>query len=88
LNEADPAQCAVPLAAAQPQDPLAAAARSARNSGVSLIDLTDHFCDSRDCYAVIGGVVVYFDTNHLNAEFSALLGPILGKSVASPGSRG
>lgn len=81
LKAADPAQCAVPLAAAQPQDPLTIATRTARNPGVSLIDLTSYFCDRRDCYAVIGGVVVYFDTNHLNDEFSALLGPILGKSV-------
>lgn len=88
LKKSDPAQCAVPRAVAQPQDPLTMAARSARNPGVSLIDLTDHFCDRRDCYGVIGGVVVYFDTNHLNDEFSALLGPILGKSVPSTGALG
>jgi peptidoglycan/LPS O-acetylase OafA/YrhL len=42
---------------------------------VSTIDITDWFCDATTCHAVIGGVVVYFDSHHMTAAYSRSLSP-------------
>lgn len=47
---------------------------------VSLIDLTDRFCDADRCYGVVGDVIVYRDSSHLSAEYSTLLAPYLGQA--------
>ena len=47
-----------------------------------LLDLTDQFCDSRWCYAVVGDVIVYRDYSHLSDEYSALLAPYLSRAFA------
>jgi hypothetical protein len=66
---------------AQPPDPLGEVARSSRDPRVSIVDLTDYFCDDRKCYSVIGNVVVYFDPNHVNMEYSRSLTPILAAAI-------
>ncbi|HYQ61744.1 acyltransferase family protein [Actinophytocola sp.] len=81
LNPDDPLACAVDRNVAQPRDPLAEAARSSREPAVSLVDLTDYFCDRRKCYAVIGNVAVYYDANHLNLEFTRDLAPMLAAAL-------
>ncbi|HVK22339.1 MAG TPA: acyltransferase family protein [Actinokineospora sp.] len=81
LNPANPAVCAVDRNRAQPTDPLAEAARAAKNPDVTYIDMTDYFCDERKCYGVVGGVVVYFDANHLNREFSRTLRPVIAEAL-------
>ena len=77
LNPGDPTVCSVDRAVAQPVDPLAEAARSSDNPGVSLADLTDYFCDETKCHGVVGNIVVYYDPDHLNAAYSRTLAPIL-----------
>ncbi len=52
-------------------------------SGVPLIDLTQYFCDEAGCHAVIGGAVVYYDSNHLTYTFTQTLAPFLGAAVAA-----
>ena len=49
--------------------------RSARpmRAVVNLVDLSDYFCDSKRCYAVIGGASVYYDYDHMSNQFSATL---------------
>jgi hypothetical protein len=79
LNPEDPVACAVNRAVAQPPDPLVEAARASPT--VSLVDLTNYFCDRRKCYAVIGNVAVYFDENHVNLEFARSLKPMLAKEL-------
>jgi hypothetical protein len=81
LNPNDPAACAVDRHVAQPPDPLAEVARASRDPQVSIVDLTDYFCDDRKCYSVIGNVVVYFDPNHVNMEYSRSLTPILAEAI-------
>jgi hypothetical protein len=44
---------------------------------VTLVDLTDHFCDPARCHAVVGNVAVYYDGDHLNLEFVRSLKPML-----------
>jgi peptidoglycan/LPS O-acetylase OafA/YrhL len=81
LNPTDPLACAVDRAVAQPPDPLAEVARSTRMPGVSSIDLTKYFCDKRRCYAVVGNVVVYFDGDHMNLEFSRSMKPMIAEAI-------
>ncbi|MET8760218.1 acyltransferase family protein [Lentzea sp. NPDC004782] len=81
LNPANPELCAVPRELAHPTDPMVQAARTAANPGVTLIDLTDYFCDRQKCYAVVGNVAVYYDLNHLNSEFSRSLAPVISKAI-------
>ncbi|GAA3458147.1 acyltransferase family protein [Saccharothrix longispora] len=81
LNPTTPGDCAVDRATAHPEDPLAEVARTSANPAVSLVDLTDYFCDDRKCHAVIGGVAVYYDTDHLNREFSRSLTPVLDEAI-------
>jgi peptidoglycan/LPS O-acetylase OafA/YrhL len=81
LSPRDPVSCAVERSVAQPEDPLLAAAAAAAGDGVVGIDLTDRFCDSQRCYAVVGGVPVYYDADHLNREYAELLAPLLSERL-------
>ncbi|WP_020658791.1 acyltransferase family protein [Amycolatopsis benzoatilytica] len=85
LNPNDPQPCAVPRSVAQPEDPLAAAARASADPNVLLIDLTDYFCDREQCYAVVGKVSVYYDSTHLNQEYSLSLEPMITAAAGIPG---
>jgi peptidoglycan/LPS O-acetylase OafA/YrhL len=77
LSAADPVRCAVDRSVAAPEDPMVYAARAIHDPRLKLIDLTDYFCDPNRCYSVVGNVVVYYDVNHLNMEFSQLLAPMI-----------
>ncbi|GAB3456628.1 acyltransferase family protein [Actinophytocola sediminis] len=79
LNPTEPLACAVPRAEAHPLDPLTEVARTTQE--VTLVDLSDHFCDAERCYAVVGNVAVYFDGDHLNLEFVRSLKPMLAPAV-------
>jgi hypothetical protein len=81
LHPNDPLACAVDKATAQPTDPLLVAAERSEGS-VTGIDLTDYFCDTDRCYAVVGGVPVYFDADHLNRRYAELLAPYLAQRLA------
>jgi hypothetical protein len=85
-------RCAIPREQALKPDPAAIAARRLHSSRVRIIDLTRFFCDSRLCYPVIGGALVYRDVDHLTRVFAATLGPYLLREVhrlrASPYRRG
>ena len=45
------------------------------------IDLTNFFCDERDCFPVVGGVLVHKDVDHLTQDFAATLGPYLLRAL-------
>ncbi|MGQ0839653.1 acyltransferase family protein [Actinokineospora sp.] len=81
LTPQDPRACAVDRATAQPPDPLAEATAAVEDPNVRYVDLTDYFCDARRCYSVVGNVVVYYDANHLNLEFSRSLGPMIAAAM-------
>jgi peptidoglycan/LPS O-acetylase OafA/YrhL len=51
--------------------------------GVSTIDLTEWFCDETTCHAMIGGVVVYFDSHHMTAAYSRSLSPYVVDQLES-----
>lgn len=81
LNASDPLTCARPLAQAQPPDPIVLAAERVQDPRVQVIDFTDAFCDDSLCYAVVGGIPVYYDADHLNLEYVRLLAPRLGTTL-------
>ncbi len=81
LNQDDPAACAVDRETAHPADPLAEVAHTTDVPGVTTVDLTRYFCDDGWCHAVVGNVAVYFDHDHLNAEFSRGLKPMIADAV-------
>jgi peptidoglycan/LPS O-acetylase OafA/YrhL len=49
---------------------------------ITLMDLSDQFCDAGQCEPVRNGVVVYRDSNHLTVAFSESLSEVLGDRVA------
>ena len=76
--------CAVPRRTALPADPAAAAVASAASPRIQLLDLTPFFCDTRSCYPVVGGVLVYRDLNHLTTLFAETLAPFVQRPLALP----
>ena len=55
----------------------------AHDLGLPLMDLTDEFCDARQCDAVINNVIVHSDTpaSHMTTTFSRLLAPRLEEEI-------
>jgi hypothetical protein len=80
-RQAPGAACALSRRRAFDPDPIVAAARRERSRRVQLVDLTRFFCDRRQCFPVVGGVLVCKDSTHLTAAFSATLGPFLLRAV-------
>lgn len=79
VNAADPLRCAVPRAEAQPPDPYLLAVDQADSADIRAFDADPYFCDADQCYAVIGGVAVYYDADHLNLDFVRRLAPPLAE---------
>ncbi|MDO4917296.1 MAG: acyltransferase family protein [Rothia sp. (in: high G+C Gram-positive bacteria)] len=52
------------------EDPQFAAAQEL---GISVIDMSDYFCPEQICKGVIGGVPVFYDTNHMSRSFAQSL---------------
>jgi len=72
-----PLRCSRPRSEAVVPDAAMAAVDQLASENVELVDLTDFFCDETTCYAAIGGAVVYWDANHMSAQFSRTLAPYL-----------
>jgi hypothetical protein len=73
-RQAAGAACSQPRAQALPPDPEANAARSGADPRVRLLDLTALMCRPDSCPAVIGGVLVRKDGDHITRAFSGTLG--------------
>ena len=56
---------------------------AAGQDGVTLIDLTDVVCDKRRCHAVVGGMPVYGDQNHLLQYFARTLAPLVAQRLGA-----
>jgi hypothetical protein len=69
--------CAIPRREALHPDANVLAAERLHSPRVQVIDLTHFFCDARLCYPVIGGALVYRDSNHLTNVYATSLGPYL-----------
>jgi peptidoglycan/LPS O-acetylase OafA/YrhL len=76
-----PVACAHDRAAALPEDAATGALRRVDPAQIRMLDFSDHFCDDSTCYAVVGGALVYWDANHMSAQFSRTLAPYLLEQV-------
>ena len=56
---------------------------AAEETGAMLIDMSDQLCVDEICPAVIGGVLVYSDHNHLTKVYSRSLAPALARRIDS-----
>ena len=54
---------------------------AAHETGAALIDMSDQFCVNELCPAVIGGVLVYSDHNHMTHTYSRSVAPALGRKI-------
>lgn len=75
------AECSGSAAKWESMDPLAGAAEQGEFENVAVIDPTRYFCQDGTCPAVIGGVVVYFDSSHITATYAETLVPYLEKDI-------
>lgn len=75
-------QCAVSRQRALVTDPTAIAA-GRQPDRARVIDLTSFFCSKKDCFPVVGGVLVHKDQDHLTQDFSASLGPYILRAVGN-----
>lgn len=74
--------CPQPRSYAIKRDTAVAAAARLRSPRYRSVDLTEFFCDRRECFAVIGGVRVYADSlGHLTQTYARTLGPYLLRKV-------
>lgn len=81
LNADDHAACDRDRATAVEPDPLAAAARADDSGLVSVLDVTDRFCDDEVCRFVVDGHITYFDHGHMTASFSRTFAPLVAREV-------
>jgi hypothetical protein len=72
--------CAVSRASVVRSNPTAALAQH-HPELASYLPLTQFFCDAAKCHALIGGVIVYFDSHHLTTTFSRSLAGYLGGGI-------
>lgn len=75
-NENKLTKCAVPRSQAVNETAVYRDA-AAKVPDVAVIDLNDAICPTDVCAAVIGGVLVYRDSNHLTDTYARTLGPRL-----------
>jgi hypothetical protein len=74
-------QCAQSRSSNLRPDPEATAARSGAESRVKLLDFSDLFCSPTLCPAVIGGVLVRKDGDHMTRAFAATMGPFVVRAI-------
>ena len=54
-----------------------------KNSGASYLDFTIHICPAAVCKPTLDGEIIYSDSNHLSATYSASLAPQFAKVLTS-----
>ncbi|WP_243855055.1 acyltransferase family protein [Diaminobutyricimonas sp. TR449] len=77
-NLDDALECARPAVEAINKEIRAAEQEAA---GDKYLDFIPYFCDHESCPAVIGNTLVYRDSHHMTATFSATLGEPLGEKI-------
>lgn len=77
--------CAVPRRRALSTDATVLAAEPLFERGVRVLDMTPFFCSSKECFPVVGGVLVHKDQDHLTQDFAASLGPYIRRAVDRAG---
>lgn len=73
--------CPMPRSVAVIEDTAVAAVVALGSKRYRFVDLTDFFCNRRNCYPVIGGVLVHRDIDHITVAYSQTLGRYLLRRV-------
>ena len=73
--------CLLARSTALKADPAVTTARLLRSPRYQSIDLTEFFCDRRNCRLVVGGVLVHSDLDHITQEYALTLGPYLLRKI-------
>ena len=73
--------CAIPRASSLSEDAAITAAQRLASPRITPIDLTDFMCDAKNCFPVVGGVLVHKDIGHMTRTFSETLGPYLLRAL-------
>ena len=81
-NLDDPTVCALDRDEAVGDDALVLATERFPNDRVSLLDMTDSYCDRERCFVVAGGVAIYSDSNHLSAAWALSMSGYLERAIA------
>ena len=74
-------RCSNPRDKAVLFDPQVGAVNKLNSPMTRLVDFTDVFCDANKCDAVIGGVIVERDENHITNTFAITLAPYLEEQI-------
>jgi hypothetical protein len=75
----DDATACSPARSVAVNDPgIAAESGVVEAAGGQYADVTQLFCTTERCPAIVGNTLVYFNQNHLTLEYARLLGPVLG----------
>lgn len=77
----DRTDCSGPRSTWIKPDAQVAAAKQLPDHGITITNLNDYICAPRRCYGENGGVMTYYDKEHLTATYSTTLAPYLGKAI-------
>ena len=75
LNDAN--ACSESRAAAVTTPDIDGVRSAASQAGATFVDMTNWFCSTNVCPAIVGSTLVYTDEHHVSATFSAQLGPAI-----------
>lgn len=79
----DAAACAPDRSVALNENGIAAETAAVRTGGGQYARLDQYFCTDRTCPMVVGNTLVFRDDNHITAEYSQLLSPVLAHLTES-----
>lgn len=78
--------CAVDKETALTNSGYPALETAAEEAGIEPVDMTDMICPEKECPPIIGGVLVYRDSNHITATYSATLSGVLETELRNHGA--
>jgi hypothetical protein len=81
-NLDDASACAPPRSDAVNEPGINAESAATEAGGGQYVDVSDLFCTPDRCPAIVGNTLVYFDQNHMTAEYSRVLAPVVGALAA------
>jgi hypothetical protein len=74
----DATACSPPRSTAVNDAGIAAETTATKTSGGQYADLTELFCTTSRCPVIVGNAMVYLDWNHITADYSRELAPVMG----------
>jgi len=74
----DATACSPPRSTAVNQPGITAESAATNAGGGQYADLTELFCATNRCPAIVGNTLVYGDVSHVTHEYSRLLAPVMG----------